>query len=303
MKNIVLPLIFTALCSVSLSATSADTIDLNTPEGAKLAGRKIQCSTVDGEPVYYWWTGKAYSRKQGEADKNIFNVEGMNVRTCLTLDGGKQGKSYRIISREILLYTDPKTGKPLKTWSNPWSNEELEVLHVLNDPVNNNSGFPYDKDGNPFPWTKRFGGQVQDNLWSSSFAIPLFYHNPLGGEYQKQVGGVYHATEMFTWSGDVESLISMETKTAPAHIGWVRISDWLPWMKMSGREGSIYFNTSGFKVGGFDELGEVIKTYIKEQAPLYENPPPLDDERTNETSWSVYKKTVEGEKFKKGKAH
>ncbi len=296
------------LCSLCLGLTnfsvlSADTIDLNTPDGAKLAGRKIQCSTVDGEPVYYWWKGKAYSRKQGEADKNVFNVEGMNVRTCLTLDGGKQGKSYRIISREILLYTDPKTGQPLDTWNNPWTDEEVEVLHVLNDPVNNNSGYPYDKEGNPFPWTKRFAGQVQDQLWSSSFAIPLFYHNPLGGDYQKQVGGVYHATEMFTWSGDIPSLISKDTKTAAAHIGWVRISDWLPWMKMAGREGSIYFNTSGFKVGGYDELGQVIKTYIEEQAPLYKNPPPLDDQRPNETSWSVYKKTVKGEKFKKGKPH
>lgn len=292
------------LASTSVgSAFAAAKLDLNTPEGAKEASRKIQCSTVDGEPVYYWWKGQAYSRRQGEPDMRLFDVEGMNVRTCVTIDGGIQGKSYRIISREILLYTDKKTGKPLEKWTNPWTDEELEVHHVLNDPVNNTSGFPFDKNGKAFPWTKSFGGQISDNMWSTSFAIPLFYHNVLAGDYQKQVGGVYHATEMFTWSGSVDNLVSSDTKTADAHIGWVRISDWLPWMMMSGREGSIYFNTSGFKVAGFDEMGEVMKEYINTHAPLYKNPPPLDDKRANETSWIGYKNDVEGGKFNKNKSH
>jgi hypothetical protein len=302
MKKLVLIMFLFAITVSGVALAKAD-LDLNTPEGAKMAGRKVQCSVVDGEPVFYWWKGKAYSRRQGEADKNLFNVEGMNVRTCLTLEGGKQGKSYRIISREILLYTDAKTGQPLETWVNPWSGEEVAVHHVLNDPVNNNSSFPLNKEGKAFPWTKKFGGQVVGNQWSLSFAVPLFYHNPLGGEYQKEVGGVYHATEMFTWSGAVDNLVSADTKTADAHIAWVRISDWLPWMKMSGREGAIYFTTSGFKVDGFEGMGEVIKEYINAQAPKYKEPPPLDDKRPNETSWIGYKNTVKGQKFTKPKSH
>ncbi|OFA29872.1 hypothetical protein BAE46_13380 [Glaciecola punicea] len=132
-----------------------------------------------------------------------------------------------------------------------------------------------------------------------SFPILLFYHNVLGGDYQKQVGGVYHATEMFNYSGDIASLIDPETETANAHVGWVRLSDWLPWMMMSGREGMIYIHAAGRKVSGFEGMSETMKDYINEYAPLYKIPPTLDDDRENETSWTEYKKQVEGGEFKR----
>ncbi len=277
--------------SLSSSAMAAD-LDLNTPEGANMAMRKIQCSSVDEKPVFFWWKGKVFSRRQGEADTNMFNVEGMNVRHCATVDGGKQGESYKLITREILLYTDAKTGEPLKKWQNPWTDEEVDVHQVLNDPVNQPVRFSRDKDGKPYPWTQKFGGEVNGDHWWITFPVPLFYHNELAGGYQKEVGGVYHASELFNFSGDLESLVSDKTDTADSHVGWVRISDWLPWMMMSGREGSIYIHAAGRKVDGFDGMSDVMKKYINEEAPIYKMPPPIDDERENETSWTGYKRVV-----------
>jgi len=299
--NNILCAVLAGLC-ISSSAAAQTVLDLNTPEGADMAMRKIQCSSVDGEPVFYWWKGKVFSRRQGEVDQNIFNVEGMNVRHCETVDGGKQGKTYRLITREILLYTDKETGEPLTTWTNPFTNEEVNVIHVQNDPVNQPARFPRDKQGNAHPWTQSFSAEQRNGNWWMTFPMPLFYHNVLGGDYQKQVGGVYHATEMFNFSGDIESLVSAETNTADVHIGWVRLSDWLPWMMMSGREGLVYIHTAGRKVNGFDDMGQIVKDYINKYAPLYKTPPPLDDTRENETSWTEYKKEVEGEDFKRQRA-
>jgi len=284
------------------SAFAATKIDLNTPEGANTAMRKIQCSTIDDKPVFYWWKGKVFSRRQGEVDKHIFNVEGMNVRTCGTVDGGKKGEAYRLVTREILLYTDKETGQPLDTWENPWTNEVVDVHHVLNDPVNQPPSFPRNEDGSASPWKQKFGGDINGDYWWMTFPVPLFYHNDLGGDYQKQVGGVYHASELFNFSGDLESLTSSEKDTADVHVGWVRISDWLPFMMMSGREGSIYIHTAGRKVDSFDDMGEVMKTFINEHAPKYKTPPPTDDDRPNETSWTGYKKVVKGEEFKRQRA-
>lgn len=301
-----IPHILKALLASSLlapAAFAADKLDLNTPEGANMAMRKIQCSTVDEKPVFFWWEGRAFSRRMGEPDQHLFNVEGMNVRMCTTVDGGKQGKTYKLVTREILLYTDKKTGQPLEKWTNPWSGETVDVIHVTNDPVNQPPRFPRDKDGKPYPWTKKFAGEVYKNGWRAGFTVPLFYHNVLGGDYQKQIGGVYHATEMFNFFGDVESLVSTETDTAEGHVGWVRLSDWLPWMMMTGREGVIYMHTSGQKVDGFDDMGDVMKAYINEHAPLYKTPPPADDDRKNETSWSTYKDDVPGAKFKRPRRH
>lgn len=292
----------TMLTSVILAAittgASAAKLDLNSPEGAVEAMRKIQCSTVDEKPIFYWWKGKAFSRRMGEADQHMFNVEGMNVRQCVTVDGGKKGKSFKLVTREILLYTDKRTGQPLKTWKNPWSGETVDVVHVTNDPVNQPVRFPFNEEGKPYPWTKKFAGDVMGGKWWVNFAMPLFYHNVLGGDYQKQIGGVYHATEMFNFFGDVDSLVDPKNDTAPAHVGWVRASDWLPWMMMSGREGIVYFHTAGLKVDGFDAMGPVMKEYINKYEPKYKTPPPVTDTRKNETSWSTYKDDVKGGRFK-----
>ena len=81
-------------------AASSQTIDLSTPAGAIAANRKIQCSTVDGEPVVYHWSGRVYARMPGMPDRHVFNVEGMNVRQCGTVRDSSRGTGYRLVSRE-----------------------------------------------------------------------------------------------------------------------------------------------------------------------------------------------------------
>jgi hypothetical protein len=101
---------------------------------------------------------------------------------------------------------------------------------------------------------------------------------------------------MFNFMGDVESLLDPDTSTADVQVGWVRMSDWLPWMMMNGREGVIYMHTAGRKLDSFDQLSDTMKAEIAEHYPEYDSPPPVDDARRNETSWIYYKKIRDGER-------
>lgn len=292
-----------SLAAISLSAAigvtaHADTVDVSTPEGAITAMRKIQCSVNDNQPIFYTWEGAAFGRRMGEADKRLFRVAGMNVRQCVSVDGGKKGTGYRLVTREIMLYLDPKTGEPLDKWTNPYLGSEVQALHVINDPVNQRPSFPYTEDGEP---RARFYAREQNGTWFMTAPVPLFYHNELGGEYQAYVGGVYHATELFNFMGSMEDLTNDDKHTAEdVKVGWVRISDWLPWMEMQGREGIIYIQAAGQKVSGFDDLPKVLKDFINEKEPAYKVPPPGDDDRPNETSWTYFKKMVKGGKLPRG---
>jgi len=263
-------------------------LDLATPEGALAAQRKIACSLEDGVPITYYWHGDMYSRVPGERDKLLFKVEGMNVRQCGTVEDPQRGKGYRLVSREILLYRDPQSGEVARDWKNPWTGETVKVVHVANDPVNMRPTFARSADGKP---TKFEGTVFQDSWWQTS-TIPLFYENPLGGDYQKYVGGTYHATEMFNFFGSVANLVDDRKPSADTRVGWVRLSSWLPWMQMGGRAGEVYFHTAGRKIGGWDELPEGMKAEIRANYPIYNAPPPLDDARPNETSWTYFKKQV-----------
>ena len=261
-------------------------IDLSTPEGATLAQRKVQCSANDNEPTVYWFHGEGFSRVPGERDRKLFNVEGMNVRQCVTVNDPVRGAGWRLVSRELLFYVDPATGELLREWKNPWTNQTVKVLQTANDPVNQRPVFPRGADGKPNVWQATTVG----NQWWNTITVPLFYSNPLAGDYQKQIGGYYHATEMFNFFGNVDELTDPKNVNPPIRVGWVRIADWLPWMDMSGRAGEIYIHAAGRKLERFDQLPSVMLKEIETTYPEWRQPPPGDDPRENETSWTYFKK-------------
>ena len=110
MPRLAAPLAATLAALTFAASAQAAKIDLNTPEGATAAARRIQCSMKDGEPTVYWFHGEAFSRVPGERDRKLFNVQGMNIRACQTVKDEKRGTGWRLVSRELLFYTDLKTG-------------------------------------------------------------------------------------------------------------------------------------------------------------------------------------------------
>ena len=133
------------------SPNAFEQYDPSTAEGAVALQRKMSCSLTDREAVTFVWYGKGYSRVPGERDRHIFNLEGMNVRQCHTLNDPIRGEGYRHVSRELMLYLDPITNEILDKFENPWSGESNEVIHVANDPVNSRPTFGRDKNGEIMP--------------------------------------------------------------------------------------------------------------------------------------------------------
>jgi hypothetical protein len=283
-RSRLLTLLITGLLAAAIS--DAAELKLDTPRDQLAAMRKIQCSLKDGEVVTWYWNGFAYSRVPGEPDRQLFAVEGMNIRQCGPLGAAGDG-SFKMVTREILLYKDPKTSAVLRTWDNPWTGKQVKVVQVANDPVNQRIT-PVDRAGRPF----QLPFVVNGNQWWLTSTVPLFYRNPLGGEYQEYVGGKYHATEMFNFFGDVAELANPRRASVSARVAWVRMSGWLPWMEMGDRPGIIYFNTAGRRLDRFEDLSGTLKAEIKANFPAYSAPPPLDDERPNETSWTYFRKVT-----------
>ena len=94
-----------AAISVIAVATplSARTLDPKVPEDALEISKRVQCGEADGVPAVYHWSGKIYSRVDGEPDKHLFNGEGMNIRQCVKVTDPKRGTGYRQVSREVQL--------------------------------------------------------------------------------------------------------------------------------------------------------------------------------------------------------
>ncbi len=282
------------------SPAAARPLDLAKPEDVLEISKRIQCGEADGRPAVYHWSGNVYSRVQGEPDRLLFRGEGMNIRTCTTVNDPVQGKGWRQVSREVMLYLDPKTGEVLRRWANPWTGETVEVMQINNDPVNGRPSYARNADGSP----ARMAAMRREGRWIyMPIEVPLFYTNPLAGDYQDFVGGKYHAMEIFDFAFDANEMLNSDKfATAYPIVSWVRISDWMPWMKMRGRQGQMVFNAMGNKLKSYEELPKVLKDEIALNYPAYTAPPPTDDSRPNATTWTVFKQWAE-DKREPAKGH
>mgnify|MGYP001381383137 CR=1 FL=1 len=285
---------------LAASPLQAAALDPSKPEDAMLLNRKMTCSLEDGLPVIHWWKGTMMSRVPGERDRVLFNVQGMNIRQCGSVTDPRRGPGFRSVSREVMLFLDPQTNEVARRWKNPWTGEDLEVIHVANDPVNMRAPVhAYGSDGT----AARFRGTfVKDKVWTSGEA-PLWYDNPLAGDYQDFVGNKYLAMEMLNSFTDAAALLDPKVLTLPSvSISWARVSDWLPWMKMGGRAGVVVFTTVGKRVASIEDLSEPLRGELKANYPLYLAPPPVDDDRPNETSWTYLRKVIEQKRAQGGAA-
>jgi Protein of unknown function (DUF1838) len=266
-------------------------LKLDDPTDALTARRKLLCSLTDGAPTLFWWQGTLMSRVEGERDRKLFNVQGMNIRTCKTFQDPKRGLGFRTVSREVMLYLDPETNEVLKTWKNPWTDEMTSVVHVANDPVNMRAPlYAYGTDGKPFT----FKPVIKNGRLIDGGATPLFYTNPMGGDYQDYVGGTYHAMEMGADYAYADEVLDSRVKAIKRHtIAWSRISNWLPWMKMGDRSGVVYTATVGARAASFDDLPEPLRSQIRTAYPAYLEPPPIDDPRPSITSWVSTKQAID----------
>lgn len=307
MKSLFAAAGLTAGMMLASQPANAQMLDPRDPNDALEISKRLQCGVSADEPAVYHWSGNIYGRSPGQRDKLLFKGEGMNIRRCVEVTDPERGTGWRLISREVMLMLDPETGEVVDEWENPYTGKTVSVMQVHNDPVNGRPNFAFGRDGSPFQLsTMREAGRYV----FIPFEVPLFYTNPLAGEYQEFVGNNYHAMEIFDFAALKDELYDSSKPTAYPMISWVRISDWAPWMEMSGRPGQMVFNAMGRKLpGGFEELPAVLKDEIRENYPIYEQAPPKDDTRPNETTWAKFKKltdaarAAESKKNEAGEGH
>lgn len=241
---------------------------------------------TDGKDAVFYIKGSAYTYIQGERPQKLFDIEGYNIRRMIETP---EKDGYYVATREIVFYKDPQTGEILREWQNPFTNQKNEVFHIANDPVN----FRYRlKDGKYIAVSvdgkREFGEQKAPDEFNDSYVwhsdVFPFYKLP---ELEKS----YTAGELFDFYVPKNELYK---KDAPkVMVSWTRISPWLPWMKMEGRDGAMVFHARSVRMESWLFLPDKLKNVIREGYPLYMTAPEtVDPNKPNATSWTVYYDTM-----------
>lgn len=286
---------FAMLLTPSLQA--AEKLSPMQPVGAFEVERALGCGSSDTRaPQYYYWTGTVHARRAGEPDRLLFNVQGVNPRACKIVADSGRGQGYQAAARELMLYLDPTTGAVLQDWRNPWTGDTVPVIQMVNDPASmREPAFPRDAQGQASASRMRWTDMGQ--VYVASRTASFFRDSPLGGAYQDHVGGKYRVMEISTFTvtkADVDAW--RPGRTLPYTASWIRISDWLPWMQMAGRDGQIVLTSQGRSTLAFDQLPETLRGEILARYPLMKETPAFDDPRPFQTSWDAVKKALDAER-------
>ncbi|MCS6801125.1 MAG: DUF1838 family protein [Chloroflexota bacterium] len=258
-------------------------LDLNDPETNLRAFVRAR-GTLGPEVVTYWFAGNVYSFIPGERSRHLFGFEGFNIGRVTAAPGG-----YYLLTREAVFYKDPTTGAILDRWTNPWTGKEVEVVHVLNDPVNQHLQLEGPRGRWHIPVT-----EMGDDVYMNT-DIFLHYPSPLPRSKfpQYSASDEYQAAELFQFYMKRHDLEDESLLSVPSQCSWTRLGPWLPWMEMADRPGMVVYHCRGKKLeGGYAQLPDFIKEYIAAHHPEYQDAP-HEYTQPNETSWTYFLKLLQ----------
>ncbi len=222
-------------------------LDLTTGRGNQLAYARIQGDLNFGKQKYFWFKGYVMAVEPNKKIVDLIGASGFGAIRLLEGPGG----AIKRLCREIIVYTDLKTGEVLDEWKNPLSGETVKAVHVANDPFN------YLIEDH-FPAPPKFGGLNQEAPPKIPFVLPWYQHgDQLAMEVhihlaypsslqpdkwpRESAGPVAQVSEFFTHDISVADMQN-EKKTALHYRGvWNRVTPWLPWMLMGMRPGHMQY--------------------------------------------------------------
>lgn len=255
-------------------------LDLSDPQANMRAFIKARASLDESDTVT-WFTGNVYSWPPSGPPLPILGLEGYNIARAVEVDGG-----YDLLTREAVYYLDPRSREVADTWTNKATVEDVEVVHIHNDPVNQE----FRLQGPRGPWNLPITG-VGDDLFFNVDVL-LAYPSPLTrAEFpDNSQSDTYQAAELFQFFCKTAEIADESLQSASCQVSWTRLGPWLPWMRMGDRDGMLVYHCRGSKLeGGYSQLPEWIRARVEADAPQYTTAP-REVTGPNETSWTYFKK-------------
>lgn len=244
---------------------------------------RMRCSLCDAQETYYFFNGSVFSfvpAQSGVAPsvRTLFKTVGGNVGRCFKRPDG----SYTLASREFLYYIDPVTDNIVNSWTNPWNNKTVTVMHVDNDPVLQQ-----------YPISSTAPFLVMGDETVMFVDVPLQYPNPLGNnptyaDYSPQA--MYQAGEFFKFVSPTADVFNSSLDTvSSSFVSWTRTGPWLPWMAMGNISGYLMYSSQGNRVANYSAFPDQVRNDLVNRVPQYLAAPACVPNTTSVTSWTFFR--------------
>ncbi len=271
------------------------TFDLTTGRGNVDAYLKLT-SNLDMKSTHYGWIdGYVMGIAPGGAVRDICGFRGIGCNRLLPYDGPEYG--YRRVLREIVFYTDLKTGEILEEMENPFTGEKVRVVPVANNPFNavfkdvwpdppSYGGLNAEKP-KPRPFIlnwQMIGGKLMMELH-----VHLYYPNALDPKVwvRESSGPMNRVTETFNYSLSLEDLQNPELTTIESTGVWGRVTPWLPWMLMGQADGHCLYNCNFASVKRLEDMPDqrIVEHIAKKYPKFLDAPTQWEEPSLSSLEW------------------
>jgi len=277
-------------------------IDFMNPRWNRDTWSRIQGDMNPENQRYCDVRGVILGVKPGEAVKELCGFEAFLATRLLPWEND----TIRRVNKEVIFYTNSRSGEIINSWENPWTSEVVDVVHAANDPFNytisdNLILAPEDfKSADPvksaprkipliFPW-QEFGADAI----SLSTDMHLYYPNSLKPEkfVRESSGSMVQVTEMMRYNLNRKDIENPDLTAVPYSGTWVRVTPWLPWMLMGQEQGHILYNGSMIGSSSTDIISPQALEFAKDKYPQFLEAP-TEDYGPSISSLEIYAKTQE----------
>lgn len=257
-----------------------NTLDYHNNYWARDALARLQGDLDFGKQKFGWYKGTVRAVRPGFKNQPFVGFEGFSYARLVDNGDG----TYKKLLREVGYYTDLETGDVLDTFTNPFTNEKVKVVHIANDPFNYVIGPYYPKPPNYGGLNKKEAPDIPMYLPFQDIGngqlllqsnIDLFYPSALQPEKwpRESPGKMTRVSEMFNYVLN-KADVADQSKTALYFSGsWNRITPWLPWMLMDQAEGHCHYDCVMGCYADESAMSPKIREYAEKHHPTFFSAP------------------------------
>jgi hypothetical protein len=293
------------LAMASASAADAPSlrgpyIDLTTGKGNMLMRVRLGANLDESKTRWGGTTGIVTGVRPDEKLRDLFGFEVLGVgRAAKQPDG-----SYRVYHREVILYTDLATGQVIDEYVNPFTDERVKVVHVVNDPWNehfeefeplppNYGGLNKVEQGPRKPFLMNWS-DAGNGMIKAMRNVHLYYRSALQPDKwpRESAGPMSRVSECYTYYVNLADAQNPEKTTLHNHGTWSRTTPWLPWLLMGQAPGHVQYMSMSNSYPTVADIKKPVREYIEKHFPhMLEAPPPESWSKPNLSSLEVYAAT------------
>lgn len=254
---------------------TATAFDFASPEDNLDTLSRMWGTTEPGKVAYLYVWGPAFGMADASSFVPLFRTESLAAVRTYPLPGG----AFRYLAGQVILFTDWKTGEVLERFRNPLTDEDCEVFHYRDHPLDyvldpKKLAARYEMQRGSVDLSRRLvlDWNFRGEIAYGDAIVKTRLKNKLDPKEwpRESIGEWWETFESYRWQAKRREIEDRSLRSIPSFTGdFQTFKPWEPWMLMGQRPGKILSQKTAYKIDNFDTVPKPVMRYMEKHMMQY----------------------------------